>query len=601
MMEGVEFDQAHRLGEAMDNDGGEYDAGFDLPADFDAAFLQFSTDFSIPETDLFDGLGLGSDYVTGSGAGDGSGSDESVRAVPVARKGKSQATATSANASTGPNAGSSVPPPTGNASTSGPIAGPAGHVPPASGPSSGPGSHASQNTAGDTPTTPMTGGAFELQPLLSERESFAFSNFLDKVLQDPMIDPKETDELFPFMDPSIQPPQMHLGAPPALSGHPGPAMHPGAHPQQHQPPLPPNHHMGPPTPGIGQAPTPTGMHMGGGDSGPSTPASGMGPIPGTPDELRLRVPSIAFDTLRQQQQQQHQNHQHHQHQHQQQQHGMTPPSPGMSGQFPPHMMGPQHHPYQPSASEQIHLRAMAETLGQAGVIDGKPPTPGHLAPHISELMSRPLDAQQQAHMRRVSASSVSTVSSAGVAQMPQMAHPHHPQMTPGGMQSPSPGAGPMPMPPHHPQLHATHPGMPGSGPSPSPVQAQVQAQMPGQPQPASRTPNRATSASRTPGAQNGSGKKREVLTPAQKRKNHVDSEKRRRDLIRTHFEEMCKLVPRLNEGPDSAAAAKSKSTVLFMVYDHLVFLTERNKMIRKLLVANGVNASHIPDAVSAST
>jgi hypothetical protein len=65
---------------------------------------------------------------------------------------------------------------------------------------------------------------------------------------------------------------------------------------------------------------------------------------------------------------------------------------------------------------------------------------------------------------------------------------------------------------------------------------------------------------------------------------------------------MCALVPRLSDGgAASAAAAKSKSTVLFMVYDHLVYLSERNKMIRKLLATNGISASHIPDAFSTSS
>jgi hypothetical protein len=88
--------------------------------------------------------------------------------------------------------------------------------------------------------------------------------------------------------------------------------------------------------------------------------------------------------------------------------------------------------------------------------------------------------------------------------------------------------------------------------------------------------------------------RREGLTEDQKRKNHISSEKRRRDLIKKQFEKMCSLVPRLAD-PESATT-KSKSAVLLTVYEHLVFLIEQNKMFRSILHTYGINHSEIPAA-----
>lgn len=88
--------------------------------------------------------------------------------------------------------------------------------------------------------------------------------------------------------------------------------------------------------------------------------------------------------------------------------------------------------------------------------------------------------------------------------------------------------------------------------------------------------------------------RREGLTEDQKRKNHISSEKRRRDLIKKQFEKMCSLVPRLADS--ESATTKSKSAVLLTVYEHLVFLIEQNKMFRSILHTYGVNHSEIPAA-----
>ncbi|KAA8911351.1 hypothetical protein TRICI_003847 [Trichomonascus ciferrii] len=88
--------------------------------------------------------------------------------------------------------------------------------------------------------------------------------------------------------------------------------------------------------------------------------------------------------------------------------------------------------------------------------------------------------------------------------------------------------------------------------------------------------------------------RREGLTEDQKRKNHISSEKRRRDLIKKQFEKMCSLVPRLAD-PESATT-KSKSAVLLTVYEYLVFLIEQNKMFRSILHTYGISHSEIPAA-----
>lgn len=120
------------------------------------------------------------------------------------------------------------------------------------------------------------------------------------------------------------------------------------------------------------------------------------------------------------------------------------------------------------------------------------------------------------------------------------------------------------------------------------------------------------SASPTPGSPN--------LTEDQKRMNHISSEKRRRDLIKQEFEEMCGLVPRLaansdekgkrrhghrgrmpkDSDKDKDTGTKSKSILLSIVYDYMVELVERNKTMRSLITEKGgyhadiANALHPP-------
>lgn len=102
-------------------------------------------------------------------------------------------------------------------------------------------------------------------------------------------------------------------------------------------------------------------------------------------------------------------------------------------------------------------------------------------------------------------------------------------------------------------------------------------------------------ATRRKGAEVGVRPRRENLTEDQKRMNHISSEKRRRDLIKTQFTEMCSLVPKL-ANTESSTSNSSKSTVLKIVYDYIVFMFEQNKLLRQLLVENHVDLSGITDS-----
>lgn len=122
----------------------------------------------------------------------------------------------------------------------------------------------------------------------------------------------------------------------------------------------------------------------------------------------------------------------------------------------------------------------------------------------------------------------------------------------------------------------------------------------------------AKSSGRTGAGREGTGTmgrpRRENLSEDQKRMNHISSEKRRRDLIKTQFKEMCSLVPRLNgtsigdgttnggvkPSPEAAAAAaaaacnQSKSVVLQIVYEYIELMVERNKLLREFLLSQNV-------------
>ena len=94
--------------------------------------------------------------------------------------------------------------------------------------------------------------------------------------------------------------------------------------------------------------------------------------------------------------------------------------------------------------------------------------------------------------------------------------------------------------------------------------------------------------------------RRENLSEDQKRINHISSEKRRRDLIKSQFKEMCSLVPKLAEtdGNNSAAAVtnQSKSTVLQVVYEYILLMFEKNSRLRQFLAENNVNFSDIKNS-----
>jgi hypothetical protein len=91
--------------------------------------------------------------------------------------------------------------------------------------------------------------------------------------------------------------------------------------------------------------------------------------------------------------------------------------------------------------------------------------------------------------------------------------------------------------------------------------------------------------------------RRENLTEDQKRMNHISSEKRRRDLIKTQFTEMCSLVPKLAEGTHAGVTSNSsKATVLQIVYDYIVFMLEQNKQLRQFLAENNVELTGIIDS-----
>lgn len=74
-----------------------------------------------------------------------------------------------------------------------------------------------------------------------------------------------------------------------------------------------------------------------------------------------------------------------------------------------------------------------------------------------------------------------------------------------------------------------------------------------------------------------SGQKRDNLTEAQKRENHIHSEQKRRNLIRQGFEELCSMVPELKAG------GYSKSAVLVHAANYLDDLKKGNARLRLYL------------------
>ncbi|KAK9244115.1 hypothetical protein V1506DRAFT_542489 [Lipomyces tetrasporus] len=74
-----------------------------------------------------------------------------------------------------------------------------------------------------------------------------------------------------------------------------------------------------------------------------------------------------------------------------------------------------------------------------------------------------------------------------------------------------------------------------------------------------------------------SNQNRELLTEAQRRKNHISSEKKRRDIIKQGFDELSHLVPVLRAG------GFSKSTVLGHVVDYLMDLERKNQGLKTIV------------------
>ncbi|KAK7206819.1 hypothetical protein BZA70DRAFT_275138 [Myxozyma melibiosi] len=70
---------------------------------------------------------------------------------------------------------------------------------------------------------------------------------------------------------------------------------------------------------------------------------------------------------------------------------------------------------------------------------------------------------------------------------------------------------------------------------------------------------------------------RELLSEAQRRKNHISSEKKRRDAIKQGFEELSYIVPVLRAG------GFSKSIVLSHVLDFITDVEKKNKQMREIL------------------
>lgn len=73
------------------------------------------------------------------------------------------------------------------------------------------------------------------------------------------------------------------------------------------------------------------------------------------------------------------------------------------------------------------------------------------------------------------------------------------------------------------------------------------------------------------------GAKRDNLSEAQKRENHIHSEQKRRNLIRQGFEELCSMVPELNSG------GYSKSAVLIHAANYLDGLKKGNARLKTYL------------------
>lgn len=71
---------------------------------------------------------------------------------------------------------------------------------------------------------------------------------------------------------------------------------------------------------------------------------------------------------------------------------------------------------------------------------------------------------------------------------------------------------------------------------------------------------------------------RDLLSDDQKRANHIASEQKRRNMIRSGFRELTELIPTLKN------INNSKSTILFKSVDYIKQLEKRNKILKERLL-----------------
>ncbi|KAI9021582.1 Myc-type, basic helix-loop-helix domain-containing protein, partial [Phycomyces nitens] len=72
---------------------------------------------------------------------------------------------------------------------------------------------------------------------------------------------------------------------------------------------------------------------------------------------------------------------------------------------------------------------------------------------------------------------------------------------------------------------------------------------------------------------------RDLLTEDEKRANHIASEQKRRNTIRSGFKDLTDIIPTLKN------INNSKSTVLFKAVDYIRHLEKRNKGLKDRLAA----------------
>jgi hypothetical protein len=74
----------------------------------------------------------------------------------------------------------------------------------------------------------------------------------------------------------------------------------------------------------------------------------------------------------------------------------------------------------------------------------------------------------------------------------------------------------------------------------------------------------------------------DLLSPREKKANHIQSEQKRRQAIRAGFEQLCDLVPSLE-----ASQSKSEALVLKKVAEHIIALNHGNVELEKEIAILG--------------